>query len=125
VSTTPGGDLPSEYRIASTVVKSQPNESAFPLTKDKYDLLKQGITTDERQSRDLMFGIFLGTLVGVISLAASLDLHKSASLAYLFVPAVILLVSAIICGIMTFKMRNAAQKPGCSRVRDEIDSHFR
>jgi len=72
-----------------------------------------------------MLGIFLGTLVGVISLAASLDLHKSASLAYLFVPAVILLVSAIICGIMTFKMRNAAQKPGCSRVRDEIDSHFR
>lgn len=125
MSSLPQGEAPSEYRIASTVVKSQPNESAFPLTKDKYDLLKQGITTDERQSRDLMLGIFLGTLVGVISLAASLDLHKAASLAYLFVPSVILLVSAIICGITTFKMRNAAQKPGCARVREEIDSHFR
>jgi hypothetical protein len=125
VSSLPQGEAPSEYRIASTVVKSQPNESAFPLTKDKYDLLKQGITTDERQSRDLMLGIFLGTLVGEISLAASLDLHKAASLAYLFVPSVILLVSAVICGIMSFKMKNAGQKPGCARVRDEIDSHFK
>lgn len=125
MSSVPGGDLPSEYRIASTVVKSQPNESAFPLTKDKYDLLRQGITTEERQSRDLMLGICLGSLIGVVSLAASLDLHKATSLAFMFLPALILLVSACVCGILTVKMKKTGQKPGCSRVKDEIDSHFR
>jgi uncharacterized membrane protein YesL len=71
-----------------------------------------------------MLGVCLGSLIGVVSLAASLDLHKAISLAFLFLPSLILFVSGSVCGILTVKMKNAGQRPGCTRVRDEIDSHF-
>ena len=49
------------YKIASTVVIPQPDQVAFPLTRDKFDLLQQGGVSDEKQSRDVALGALLGS----------------------------------------------------------------
>jgi len=110
--------------IGQTVISPQPNQIAFALTKDKFDLLQHGIVPEEKQSMDFCLGVALGSLIGLISLAATLDWHKISAYIWAFPVAVIFLCTLICFFFFRHKVKSSKSAPGCVRVKAEIESHF-
>lgn len=96
------GDIgkPNYTPVGTTVVAPLPDQMAFILTMDKYDLLSEGNVSSERQARDVSLGIFLGALIGTLSLVG------------------------VCWGIFALKVHKAPCAPGYTRVKAEIDAHF-
>jgi len=118
VSTTPQTDSESSYKIGSTVVKARPDEPAFPLTKDKYDLLQHGDIAEDRQTRDVCLGIFAGSLIGVVTSQFNLTWR-------MFVLGLICLSSLSLALFFSVKIKARKGDTACSRIKAEIDSHFK
>lgn len=118
MSTTPQADSESSYKIGSTVVKARPDEPAYPLTKDKYDLLQHGDVAEDRQTRDVCLGIFAGSLIGVVTSQMNLTWR-------MFVLGIICISSLSLAVFFTVKIRSRKSDSGCARIRAEIDSHFK
>jgi F0F1-type ATP synthase assembly protein I len=113
----PQGEIEPGYRIQSTIVKPRPDEQAFALTRDKYDLLKQGDVPEEKQSRDVCLGILAGSLIGFLTS----DWHLTWKL---FLLGLICLVAGLLAAFFAFKIRKRKGDAGCMRIKKEIDSHF-
>jgi len=110
--------------IGSTVVVPQPDQIAFPLTLDKFELLQQGFITEERQSRDLALGIFIGTLVGVIGIILTIDWNNRTSFLWLTLLLAILVASCFFWLFFFKKARKSTSSKGYTRIVQEIESHF-
>ena len=108
------------YTVGSTVVIPQPDQVAFPLTRDKFDLLQQGIVTDEKENRDVALGAFLGSVIGLLSLIGTDAIHWIRFSILL----AIVLASGFCFVLFWRKSRKAASAPGYARVKREIDAHF-
>jgi hypothetical protein len=124
MSSTPHSEIEPSYRILSTVVKPQPDEHAFPLTRDKYDLLRRGDVSEERQSRDVCIAVFGSSLIGIITMLPNLDWDKGRSYAWMFPMALMCLGSAALWIFFAIKMKSQRKDQGCVRIMKEIDSHF-
>jgi hypothetical protein len=111
------GEIEPGYRIQSTVVKPRPDEQAFALTRDKYDLLKQGDVPEEKQFRDLCLGILAGSLVGFLTAEWHLTWK-------MFLLGLICFSSGFLAIFFAYKISRRKGDTGCMRVKREIDSHF-
>lgn len=114
----------SAVPVGNTVVMQQPDQVAFPLTRDKFEMLQQGFVSEERQSRDLALGIFIGALVGCVGFLATADWSKKETFFWLAVLAAILLASVFCWVFFAFKARRAKLSKGYVRIVREIESHF-
>jgi hypothetical protein len=114
----------SAVPIGNTVVMQQADQIAFPLTREKFELLQQGSISEERQSRDLALGIFIGTVVGTIGVLATIDWNNRTSLICLALLSAILLASSFLCFFFFKKARKSKSSKGYTRIVQEIDSHF-
>jgi hypothetical protein len=116
------GDIgkPTYTPVGTTVVAPLPDQMAFILTMDKYDLLSEGNVSSERQARDVSLGIFLGALIGTLSLVGTDAIHWMR----FSVLVAIALASGVCWGIFASKVDKAPGAPGYTRVKAEIDAHF-
>jgi hypothetical protein len=114
----------SAIHIGSTVVVPQPDQIAFPLTRDKFELLQQGFISEERQTRDLALGIFIGTLVGVIGIIVTIDWNNRTSFLWLTLLLAILVASCFFWLFFFKKVRKSISSKGYTRIVQEIESHF-
>ena len=110
---------PNYTPVGTTVVAALPDQMAFILTMDKYDLLSEGNVSGERQARDLAVGIFLGALIGIPSLVGTDAIHGMR----FSVLAAIALASGVCVRIFAWKVHKAPCAPGYTRVKAEIDAH--
>ena len=108
--------------VGTMVVEPPPDERLFLLTRDKFDLLRSGNISEERQSRDVMLGIFFGSATGFISLGASTDWKPGAGFLLLLV---VTLTSGALAFLLDRKCRRAKLAPGYARVTNEIETFFR
>jgi hypothetical protein len=116
------GDIgnPKVTPVGATVVEPLPDQRAFVLTMDKYDLLTEGNVSSERQARDVSLGICLGAVMAMLSLIGTDALH--------WMRFSVLLAIALASGgcllIFALKVYKAPSAPGYTRVKAEIDAHF-
>ena len=116
------GDVgrPNVTPVGTTVVTPLPDQMAFVLTMDKYDLLSLGNVSGERQSRDVSLGIFVGAVLAMVSLIGTDALHWMRFSILLSVA----LASGFCFVFFALKVRRATSAPGYIRVKAEIDAHF-
>jgi hypothetical protein len=108
------------YQIGQTIVEPLPEERAYPLTRDQYDLLEQGNVSNERQTRDVFLGFLVGSVIGLLSLVGTDAVHWMRFAVLL----ALAFASAFCAGLFAIKVWRAPMSPGCSRVKTAIDRHF-
>ncbi len=117
----PTDSTPSGYTVGRTLVTPRPDEMAFSLTIDKYDLLMEGAVSGERQSRDVSLGVFVGSLMAILSLYGTDAWGHWVRWSVLLA---IVLASGFCLFFFGWKVRGAKNSPGCLRVKKELDKHF-
>lgn len=110
--------------ISQTVVAPQPDQLAFPLTKDKFDLLQQGEISQDRESRNVALGVWTSTLVGIVAAAAGIDWNKPLSWISVSILAAIFLSSLACYCVFARRANKAKRSPTCARIKAEIETHF-
>ena len=124
MSAPPNVGNETTVKIGNTVVEPQPDQRAFPLTRDKFDLLQAGEVNSDREARNVALGIFVGAVVGTIGFAATAPWDKYRSFFVLAILGAIVLCSGACAGIFGRRAGKALRLPGCKRVLDEIETHF-
>lgn len=104
--------------IQQVIIDRQEDMHAYPLTRDKFELLLSSAVTIERQARDSAFGIFVGTLVGLVCFRATPDWDKHPfCLAILFA----ITLASLFCWIVFLIKCHRAKS---SRTQETIEKYF-
>ncbi len=61
------------YEASSLVVSPRPDEFGFAMREDEFQVLCDAAVGDDRASRDLFAGTFIGAAVGLIGVSATTD----------------------------------------------------
>ncbi len=114
------------------VVSAQPEEVAYPLRREEFDMLceGEGCTRDERW-RDVLIAVAATALVGLCALVLTVD-WRQAIVSWKWVAFIIVLVQAVlfvsgtvISIFLHLRVRRQAASSGYARVKSKIDRYFR
>jgi len=123
---------PAKYTAGSLVVPPRPDEVGFPLREDEFKTLCEGEVSTDRSGRDLSIGLFVGALVGIAGIVATIDwdlVWKPEHRTYFICSAVILLLVAsgslagiIICCVRLYRTRKSSSY---SRLKSRMEGFFK
>lgn len=122
----------NNFTVGSTVVPSSTAEIAFALREEQFQMLCEGESSTDRSGRDLCIGLFVGALVGIAGIVATIDWdfiwkpeHRTN---FIFSSAILLFIaSGSLVGIVIscIKLYRTSKKSSYSRLKDRIESFFR
>lgn len=114
------------------VVLAQPEEVAYPLRREEFDMLceGEGCTRDERW-RDVLIAVAVTALVGLCALVLTVDWGQAlvswkwVALVVVLVQAVLFVSGAVISIFLHLRVRRQAASSGYARVKSKIGRYFR
>jgi hypothetical protein len=116
------------FQARSTVVPTIPADMAYPLREDEYQTLCDGASGADRASRDLCIGLFVGTMVGIIGVLATVDWQifwAQKHIGLLFWLGILLFIAAVAAAGCAFYWRQMYRKDTSrSRLKVRISEFF-
>jgi hypothetical protein len=123
-----------EPRIAvggGMVVPPQPEEVAYPLRGEQFDVLCEGERiTEDKWWRDISIAISATALVGLVGVVATVEWDRALAskrwtvFVSTLVLAVLFLVAAILFVFMQTRLRRQTPSSGYARLKSKIATYF-
>jgi hypothetical protein len=121
----------ASYQASSLVVSPRPNEFGFALREDEFQILCEGEVGSARASRDLLFGVLVGAVVGLVGVLATIDWgtiwqpeKRGAFLFWFGLLLVIVVSSATGVVIYHLRLKKTLKDSAYSRLKQNISTWF-
>jgi hypothetical protein len=126
-----GAAKPTLSAVGGTmVIPPQPDEAAYPLRREQFDLLCEGEISEERTVRDICIAVFVSAFVGLIGLLATVDWNtairegRRAPFIWTASLAVAVFASLVSGATAQWRLSRIRTCSGYSRVRKRISDFF-
>jgi hypothetical protein len=112
------------------IIPPQPNEPAFPLRREQFDLLCEGEVSEQRTVRDICVAVLASSAVGLVGLLATIDWDsavreaRKAPFIWTAILAILVCAAAVTGAVAQWRVSRTRAQSGYSRVKRRISDFF-